>query len=121
MYPQFNNKYNNNKLLGQYQQFASTNVPFMQNKMLMENPMYMGSIRDPNFYNRINVAKMESMKNIKSIDVEGSSVEDAINKALKKLGVPRDQIDVKILCEETKGLFGMEGAKPAKIKVSIKK
>ena len=63
------------------------------------------------------------MKNkiIKSIDAEGSSVEDAIGVALKKLGVPRDKVDIKILCEETKGLFGMEGAKPAKIKVSLKK
>ena len=63
------------------------------------------------------------MKNkiITNIEVEGSSVEDAIGKALKKLGVPRDQVDIKVLCEETKGLFGMEGAKPAKIKVSLKK
>jgi hypothetical protein len=27
---------------------------------------------------------------------------------------------VKVVCEEQKGLFGMEGAKPAKIKVIIK-
>jgi spoIIIJ-associated protein len=51
------------------------------------------------------------------IEIEGSNVEDAIQKALKHLGVSRNEIEVKILCEESKGLFGMEGAKPAKIKV----
>ena len=57
----------------------------------------------------------------KSLEIEGSTVEDAIKKALKELGVKRDQVNVKILCEETKGLFGMEGASPAKIKVDLKK
>jgi len=57
----------------------------------------------------------------KSIEVEGSTVEDAIKKAMKMLKVSREDIVVKIVCEEKKGLFGMEGAKPAKIKVSFKK
>ena len=56
----------------------------------------------------------------KSIEVEGSSVEEAIRKALELLSASRDDVNVKIVCEEKKGLFGMEGAKPAKIKVSIK-
>ncbi|MDO8579913.1 MAG: Jag N-terminal domain-containing protein, partial [Candidatus Omnitrophota bacterium] len=56
----------------------------------------------------------------KSIEVEGGDVEEAIEKAIKLLNVTRDDIIVKIVCEEKKGLFGMEGAKPAKIKVSIK-
>jgi len=57
----------------------------------------------------------------KSIDVEGANVEEAIKKALEILNVSREQINVKIVCEEKKGLFGMEGAKPAKIKASLKK
>lgn len=56
----------------------------------------------------------------KGIEVEGSTVEDAIKKALSILNVSRDEINVKVVCEEQKGLFGMEGAKPAKIKVRIK-
>ena len=56
----------------------------------------------------------------KSIEVEGRSVEEAIQRALETLGVSRDEVTVKIVCEEKKGLFGMEGAKPAKIKVSLK-
>ena len=55
----------------------------------------------------------------KNIEVEGSTVEDAIKKATEILGVSRDEIFVKVVCEEKKGLFGMEGEKPAKIKVSF--
>ena len=55
-----------------------------------------------------------------SIEVEGSTVEDAIQKAMELLGASREDIVVKIVCEEKKGLFGMEGAKTAKIKVSLK-
>jgi spoIIIJ-associated protein len=60
-------------------------------------------------------------KIIKNMDVEGATVEEAIKKAMEILKAERDQIDVKIVCEEKRGLFGMEGAKPAKIKVSLKK
>jgi len=56
-----------------------------------------------------------------SMEIEGRSVEEAIGKALKKLGVSREKIVVKVVSEEKKGLFGMEGEKPAKIKVALKK
>ena len=65
--------------------------------------------------------KDKKIKSKKEIEVEGVSVEDAINKALGILKVAREDIDVKIVCEEKKGLFGMEGAVKAKIKVSLKK
>ena len=55
-----------------------------------------------------------------SIEVEGSTVEDAIKKALELLNVSRDAVNIKVVSEEQRGLFGMEGAKPAKIKVSLK-
>ena len=53
-------------------------------------------------------------------EFEGNTVDDAINKASIKLGVPKNRLDIKIVCEEKRGLFGMQGAKAAKIKVSIK-
>lgn len=55
-----------------------------------------------------------------SIEVEGGTVEEAIKKALELLNVTRDDVVVKVVCEEKKGLFGMEGQKPAKIKVTLK-
>lgn len=58
---------------------------------------------------------------MKSIEVEGKTVEEAIKKALSQLNVPRENLEIKVVCEESKGLFGMGGAKPAKIKVTLKK
>jgi spoIIIJ-associated protein len=54
------------------------------------------------------------------VEIEGVDVEDAIRKAVELLKVSREEITVKVVCEEKKGLFGMEGAKPAKIKVTLK-
>ena len=54
-----------------------------------------------------------------SIEVEGKTVEEAIKKALKELKLPRDKVTIQVLSEEQGGLFGMPGAKPAKIRVSL--
>ena len=56
----------------------------------------------------------------KAIEFEGSTVESAIKKAVKTFGVPRETLNIKVVCEEQRGLFGMEGVKTAKIKVSVK-
>lgn len=55
-----------------------------------------------------------------SIEVEGKTVEDAVKKALKELKLPRSKVQIEVLSEEEKGLFGMPGAKPAKVRVSLK-
>ncbi|MEE9500239.1 MAG: Jag N-terminal domain-containing protein [Candidatus Omnitrophota bacterium] len=60
------------------------------------------------------------MKN-KIIEVEAKTTKEAIRIALEKLKVRKEDVEIKILREEHKGLFGMEGAEPAKIKVTIKK
>ncbi len=52
-------------------------------------------------------------------EFEGSTVEEAISKAEKVLGVPRETLEIKVVCEEKRGLFGMRGAKLAKIKAKI--
>ena len=56
-----------------------------------------------------------------SIEVEGASVEEAIKLALKELKLPRKKVKIKVLSDEQKGLFGMPGAKPAKVRVTILK
>lgn len=56
----------------------------------------------------------------KSIEVEGKTTKEAIAIALKKLRVTKDKVDIKILSEEHKGLFGMNGHKLAKVKVTLK-
>ncbi|MBL7071506.1 MAG: Jag N-terminal domain-containing protein [Candidatus Omnitrophica bacterium] len=56
----------------------------------------------------------------KSIEVEGKTTKEAIGLALKKLKVSKDQVKIQILSEENKGLFGMNGNKLAKVKVTLK-
>ncbi len=61
------------------------------------------------------------MKEEVFIEVEGDSVEEAIKKALRELKVPRKKAKIEVISEEAKGLFGMPGAKPAKVRVTILK
>ena len=60
----------------------------------------------------------KKMKKIKYVEVEGKTVEEAIKKALEELKLPRNCVKIESLSEETKGLFGMAGAKLAKVRVS---
>ena len=57
---------------------------------------------------------------MKSVEVRARSSDEAIKIALKKLNTTRDKVKIEILCEETKGLFGMSGARSARVKVSLK-
>jgi len=57
----------------------------------------------------------------KSIEIEGKTVEEAIKKALQQLQLPRNKVKIEVLAEEAKGLFGMPGAKPAMVRVSVRK
>ena len=59
-------------------------------------------------------------KNPTTIEVEAKTTKEAIRIALEKLNVKKEDVDIKILREEHRGLFGMEGAEQAKIKVIVK-
>ncbi|MFA6217476.1 MAG: Jag N-terminal domain-containing protein [Candidatus Omnitrophota bacterium] len=59
------------------------------------------------------------MNKRKSLEIEEKTVESAIKKALEELKLDRSQVKIEILCEEKKGLFGMAGAKLAKIRVTV--
>jgi predicted RNA-binding protein Jag len=59
-------------------------------------------------------------QHITTIEVEATTREEAIRKALKTLHAHKKDVTIKVLKEEHKGLFGMEGAKLAKIKVTLK-
>jgi len=64
------------------------------------------------------MTKKEAHK--QKIEVEAPTVEGAIKKALKILHAQKKEVLIKILKEEKKGLFGMEGAEPAKIRATLK-
>ncbi len=53
-------------------------------------------------------------------EFSGKNVEEAIEKGLTALGLSRDDVEVKILDEGKAGLFGLMGASPAKIKLTVK-
>ena len=59
------------------------------------------------------------MKEDKAIEIEGNTVEEAIKKALQQLQLPRNKVKVEIISDEARGLFGMPGAKLAKVRVSV--
>ena len=52
-----------------------------------------------------------------SIEIEGMTVAEAVKKALRELKLPRHKVKIEVLTEEEKGLFGMPGAKPAKVRI----
>ncbi len=56
----------------------------------------------------------------KSVEIEGPTIKTAVAKALAALGARRDQVTIKILSEEEKGLFGMKGAAQARVRVTLK-
>lgn len=71
-----------------------------------------------------NIEKKHSISSeneLKSIEIEAKTPEEAIEKALAILKVDREQVKVKILSEEEKGLFGMEGAHLAKVRVTLRR
>ena len=57
---------------------------------------------------------------MKSIEIEGKTVEEALEIALKELGLTRENVNVEVLEQGSKGLFNVIGVKRAKIKVTSK-
>lgn len=58
---------------------------------------------------------------MKSITTTGKTVEEAILMAVAQLAVSRDKLEIEIIDEPVKGLFGVFGNKDAKIKAAIKR
>jgi len=66
-----NNSYGNNNMVNRFQKYVNNNVPFNNNPMLYNNPTFMGSVKDPQFYQRINNArnlKLDQIRRAKSIN-----------------------------------------------------
>jgi len=53
------------------------------------------------------------------IEAEGNTVEEAIEQALNELEATREQVTIDIISKSTKGILNF-GAKPAKVRVTIK-
>ena len=57
---------------------------------------------------------------MKSIEIEGKTVEEALERALKELALTKDNVNVEVLDHGSKGLFNVIGVKRAKIRVTSK-
>lgn len=58
---------------------------------------------------------------MKTIEMTGRNVEEAVKNALAELKVTEDKIEYEVLDEGSKGLFKLIGAKPARILVKVKR
>ncbi|MDD7796230.1 RNA-binding cell elongation regulator Jag/EloR [Clostridium sp. 'White wine YQ'] len=58
---------------------------------------------------------------MKQIEVNGKSVDEAVESALKELNVTKDKVEIEILDEGNKGFLSLFGSKPAKVRVKVKR
>jgi len=57
---------------------------------------------------------------MESVEVSARSVDEAVQEALVKLGLTRDEVDVTVLSEGHKGLLGFVRGESAKVKVTVR-
>lgn len=53
------------------------------------------------------------------VEAEGQSIDDAIERALRELGVARDRVEIEIVENATRGIFGIGGRK-AKVRATLR-
>ncbi|MBE6052693.1 MAG: protein jag [Clostridium sartagoforme] len=58
---------------------------------------------------------------MKTLEMTGKTVSEALNNALKSLNVTKDKVEYEVLDEGSKGFLNLIGTKPAKILVKVKK
>jgi spoIIIJ-associated protein len=56
---------------------------------------------------------------VKKLQVSGKSVEEAVRIGLSQLGVGEDRVKVTVLEQSSKGLFGLIGAKEARVELEL--
>ncbi len=54
------------------------------------------------------------------IEKSGKTVDDAVDSALAELNVSLNEVEIEIIEEPSKGLFGFIGVKPARVRVKVK-
>lgn len=57
---------------------------------------------------------------MRELETVGRTIDDAVREALHRLGVERDDVDVEVLDEGSKGLFGLLGSRRARVRVQLK-
>jgi len=57
---------------------------------------------------------------MESIEQAGRTVNEAVEAAVKALGVTRDDVDVEVLAQESRGILGILGYSEAKVRVTVR-
>ena len=57
---------------------------------------------------------------MRSVEMAGRTVDEAVENGLKVLRITKDKVKVEVIEEGSKGLFGILGARPAKVKLIAK-
>jgi len=57
---------------------------------------------------------------VQAIEKTAKTVQEAVKQALNELGIEREEADIEVVEEPSKGLFGILGVKPARVRVVIK-
>lgn len=56
----------------------------------------------------------------KSVEITGKTLEEAVSMAAGELNVEKEKLDIEVIEEGNKGLFGLIGSKQARIKATVK-
>ena len=56
---------------------------------------------------------------MKVLEIEGKTIDEAIDKACREFNVPREKLNIEILSEGSSGFLGLVGSKKAKVKASL--
>jgi spoIIIJ-associated protein len=56
----------------------------------------------------------------KVVEKKGKTVDEAVGLALNELGVARESVEIEVLEEPSRGIFGLIGVRPARVKVIYK-
>ncbi len=56
---------------------------------------------------------------MKSVEKSARTVDEAVEDALRELETTKDQVEIEVLEEATKGLLGLLGSKPARVRVTL--
>jgi len=57
---------------------------------------------------------------LKVVEKVGKTIDEAIELGLQEFGVLRDEVMIEVLEEPSKGLFGLIGSRPARVKLTLK-
>lgn len=58
-------------------------------------------------------------RSMKTLEIEGKTIDEAIEKACREFNVPREKLNIEIITEGASGFLGLVGSKKARIKAGL--